>query len=257
MQSMTVQHDGVELVGQVAVPESPGPHPAVMVMHNAHGLGEQVRERAHRLARLGYVAVATDMYGGGVHHTDPEASGRSMMEIFSAPERLRARAVAWYEELKNRPDVDPHRVAAMGFCFGGMCALELAHGADAKAIISFHGLLSTSQPAQPGSIEGSVAIYTGGKDPYKPAEQVEAVRKELTAAGAYLQVTVFADAYHGFADPDSAAMNREDIASPTSRRLIASPGRGRWHCSRAPSAGTDRLSSARRRSRFQTSSNQP
>ena len=221
VQSMTVHHDGVELVGQVAITETAGPHPAVMVMHSAHGLGDQVRERARRLAGLGYVAVATDMYGGGVHHTDPEASGRSMMEVFSEPERLRARAVAWYEEVKNRSDVDPQRVAAIGFCFDGMCVLELARsGADVKAVISFHGLLSTSRPAAPGTVDGNVAIYAGGKDPYAPPEQVEAVRDELTAAGARLQVTVFADAYHGFTDPDSSAMGREDIAyDPTADRV--------------------------------------
>jgi dienelactone hydrolase len=167
---MIVKHDGVDLVGQVNLPDIPGRRPAVMVMHNAHGLGEQVRQGACRLADLGYVAVATDMYGGGRHHDDPEASGRSMMEFFDAPERLRARMVAWYEALKKRPDVDPERVAAMGFCFGGMCVLELARsGADAKAFISFHGLLSTNQPAPPSSVEGSVAIYTGGKDPYATA----------------------------------------------------------------------------------------
>ena len=91
--------------------------------------------------------------------------------------------------------------------------LELARsGADVKAIISFHGLLPTSRPAAPGTVDGNVAIYAGGKDPYAPPEQVEAVRDELTAAGAHLQVTVFADAYHGFTDPDSSAMGQEDIA---------------------------------------------
>ena len=210
---MTIQHDGDELVGQVALPDAQGPRPTVMVMHNAHGLGEQVRERAHRLAGLGYVAVATDMYGGGTHHTDPEGSGRSMMDIFSAPDRLRARVVAWYEEIKNRPDVEPRHVAAIGFCFGGMCVLELARsGADVKTTVSFHGLLSTSQPAQPNSIDGSIAIYAGGKDPYAPPAQVEATRKEMAAAGAHLQVTVFADAFHGFTEPDSSAVNRNDIA---------------------------------------------
>ena len=210
---MTVEHDGVELVGQVALPETQGRHPAVLVMHSAHGLGEQVRERANRLAGLGFVAVATDLYGGGVHHTDPAASGRSMMEVFSEPERMRARVVAWYEHVKNRSDVDPQRVAAIGFCFGGMCVLELARsGADVKAVVSFHGLLSTSKPAAPDSINGNVAIYAGGKDPFAPPEQVDAVREEMTAAGARLQVTVFADAYHGFTDPDSSAIGRDDIA---------------------------------------------
>ena len=185
---MTVEHDGVELVGQVALPETQGRHPAVLVMHSAHGLGEQVRERANRLAGLGFVAVATDLYGGGVHHTDPAASGRSMMEVFSEPERMRARVVAWYEHVKNRSDVDPQRVAAIGFCFGGMCVLELARsGADVKAVVSFHGLLSTAKPAALDSINGNVAIDAGGKDPFAPPEQVDAVREEMTAAGAPLR----------------------------------------------------------------------
>ena len=110
-------------------------------------------------------------------------------------------------------DVEPRHVAAIGFCFGGMCVLELARsGADVKTTVSFHGLLSTSQPAQPNSIDGSIAIYAGGKDPYAPPAQVEATRKEMAAAGAHLQVTVFADAFHGFTEPDSSAVNRNDIA---------------------------------------------
>jgi dienelactone hydrolase len=81
-----------------------------------------------------------------------------------------------------------------------------------KTTVSFHGLLSTSQPAQPNSIDSSIAIYAGGKDPYAPPAQVEAARKEMADAGAHLQITVFADAFHGFTDPDSSAMNRTDIA---------------------------------------------
>src|SRR5258705_12539607 len=115
-------HDGVELVGQMAVPETPGPRPAVMVMATAYGLGEMMREKVRRLAQLGYVAVATDMYGGGVdYHTDPKSGGRLMMDLLEPPQRLRARAVAWYEHIKARPEVDPQRIAAMGFCFGGQC----------------------------------------------------------------------------------------------------------------------------------------
>src|ERR1700737_3647956 len=80
LRAIAFEHDGVELVGQMAVPEQPGPHPAVMVMHTAFGLGEMMRERARRLAQLGYVAVATDMYGGGIdYHTDPKSGGTAMM----------------------------------------------------------------------------------------------------------------------------------------------------------------------------------
>jgi dienelactone hydrolase len=214
LRAMAFEHDGVELVGQMAVPEEPGPHPAVMVMHTALGLGEMMRERVRRLAQLGYVAVATDMYGGGVdYRSDPKSGGTLMQHLLTPPERLRARAAAWYEQLKARPEIDSQKVAAIGFCFGGLCVLELARsGADVKAVVSYHGLLSTSMPAVPGAIHGQVAVYTGAKDPYAPAEHVTALPEELTAAGAHFQITVFSEACHGFTDPKSGAMGLDGIA---------------------------------------------
>jgi dienelactone hydrolase len=213
LQSMTFQHDGVELIGHFATPAGRGPHPAVMVMHSAHGLGKQVREKVRALAQLGYAAVATDMYGGGEYHADPEASGKALLRLLNAPERLRERAVAWYAQLRERSEVDPQRIAAMGFCFGGLCVLELARtGADLKAVVSFHGLLTTSMPVQSGAIKGRVAIYTGGKDPYAPPEHVDTLRQELTAANARFQLTVFDDACHAFTDPGANAMGRAGIA---------------------------------------------
>lgn len=214
LRAMAFKHDGVELVGQIAIPDTPGPHPAVMVMHTAMGLGEMMRERVRRLVQLGYVGVATDMYGGGVDcHTDPKSGGELMKELINPPQRLRARLAAWYEQVKARPEVDAQRVAAIGFCFGGMCVLELARsGADVKAVVSFHGLLSTAMPAAPGSIQGQVAVYTGGKDPYAPAEHVRALQQELAAAGARFHTTVFSEALHGFTDPKAATLGREGIA---------------------------------------------
>jgi dienelactone hydrolase len=208
LRAIAFDHDGVKLVGQMAVPQQPGPHPAVMVMHTAMGLGEMMREKVRRLAELGYVAVATDMYGGGIdYHSDPKSGGTLMQDLLTPPQRLRARAVAWYEQVKARPEVDPRSVAAIGFCFGGLCVLELARsGADVKAIVSFHGLLSTSMPALPGAVHGLVAVYTGGKDPYAPPEHVTALQQEMAAAGARFQITVFSDACHAFTDPNAAAM---------------------------------------------------
>ena len=214
LSAMAFDHDGVELVGQMAVPGTPGPHPAVMVMHTGLGLGEMMRERVRRLAQLGYVAVATDMYGGGVdYHADPKSGGTLMKDLLTPPQRLRARAVAWYEQVRARPEVDPQSVAAIGFCFGGQCVLELARsGADIKAVVSFHGLLSTSMPAVLGAVHGQVAIYTGGKDPYAPAEHVTALQEEMAAAGAHFQITVFSDVCHSFTDPNANAMGRDGIA---------------------------------------------
>jgi dienelactone hydrolase len=211
LQKMSIQHEGVALVGEIAVPATSGPHPAIMVMHTAHGLGELMRDKVRTLVQLGYVAVATDMYGGGQYGV--QSGGTSMMDLVKSPQRLRDRANAWLEQIKARPEVDAQRTAAIGFCFGGMCVLELARsGADLKAVVSYHGLLTTTLPAQAGAIKGQVAIYTGTKDPYAPTEQVEALRQEFTAAGAQFQITTFGDAYHAFTDPHAGDLNRPGIA---------------------------------------------
>jgi len=85
VRAIAFDHDGTTLVGQIAIPEKRGPHPAVMVMHTAHGLSEMMRERVRRLSDLGYVAVATDMYGGGEYHTDPKSAGASMRPVMRSP----------------------------------------------------------------------------------------------------------------------------------------------------------------------------
>jgi dienelactone hydrolase len=102
------------------------------------------------------------------------------------------------------PNVDRTRVAAIGYCFGGQCVLELARsGADVKAVVSYHGILKTALPAQRGAVRAQVAVYTGAKDPYAPAADVEALRQEMLAAEARWQIMTFGEAYHGFTDPDS------------------------------------------------------
>jgi len=173
-----------------------------MVMHNAHGLGPQVCDSARRLAQQGYVALATDMYGGGVFHAEPAAAGDSLGPLWKNPQLLRSRVVAWYELLKARPEVSAGRIAAVGYCFGGQCVLELARSsADVKAVVSFHGILTTSMPAQPGAVTAQVAVYTGAEDPYAPLGQVDDFRDEMQAAGAAWQIMSFGRCYHSFTDP--------------------------------------------------------
>jgi dienelactone hydrolase len=202
LQAVTCHHANTVLEGLVAVPDSAGPHPAVLVMSNAHGLGDQARKSALLLAQLGYVALATDLYGGGALFTDTKSTSEAILPLMTNPQLLRARLVAWFETLSAMPSVDRHSVAAIGFCFGGTCVLELARsGVDVKAVVSYHGLLTTSLPAQPGAVRAHVAVYTGGKDPYAPVEQVEAFRQEMLAAGARWDITTFSEALHAFTDP--------------------------------------------------------
>lgn len=204
LQTITLQHEGTELHGQLAVPPGPGPHPAVLVMHNAFGLGPHMKEVAVRLAEAGYIALASDMYGGGKTHATSEETAKSFMPLMQTPGLLRQRIMAWHAHLKSIPGVDAHRTGAIGYCFGGQCVLELARsGADAKAVVSYHGLLTTAQRAEPGAVKAYVAAYTGARDPYAPYDQVQALRDEMIAAGALWQITEFGEVYHAFTDPEA------------------------------------------------------
>jgi dienelactone hydrolase len=207
-----LEHEGAKLVGQAAFPKGDGPFPAVLVMHNALGLGEHVRETAGRLADLGYLAVATDMYGGGTEYSDPQASSAGYFAMTENPALLRERVVAWFERVRALPQVDSDRVAAIGYCFGGTCVLELARsGADAKAVVSFHGILTTRQPAAQGTVKGEVVAYCGAHDPFAPPEHIEQLRQELVAAAAHHTITTFGDAAHGFTDRNAAALGLEGV----------------------------------------------
>lgn len=211
--SVRVEHEGAVLQGQLAVPQGPGPHPGVLVMHNAHGLGPHMTQVAERLAALGFVALATDMYGGGAYHTDKDGAGRSLLPLWENPQLLRARVVHWYEHLESRSEVDPQRLAAIGYCFGGQCVLELARsGADVKAVVSYHGILKTHERARASGVNALVAVYTGVLDPYAPAEDVQALREEMTAAGARWHLTEFGDAYHAFTDTRLPTQASEGMA---------------------------------------------
>jgi len=215
LQTLAFEHDGTPLVGEIAMPQGSGPFPAVMVMHNALGMDDLLRDRARALARLGYVAVVTDMYGRGSDgfRNNPKSGGELMMALVNAPARLRARVVAWFEQIKMHPHIDAARIAAIGYCFGGQCVLELARsGADIKAMVSFHGLLTTAKAAEKKAVRGQLAIYTGAKDPYAPSTDVDALREEFTHANAGFQITVFNDAYHAFTDPRADTMGRPGIA---------------------------------------------
>lgn len=209
LQTIAYHHDGSDLRGKVALPPGGGRKPGVLVMSNAHGLGTQAPRQALLLAARGYVAVATDMYGGGACATDTPGTAALIGPLMQDPAKLRARVVAWYDVLAARADVDRQRIAAIGYCFGGQCVLELARsGADVKAVVSYHGLLTTTMPAKPDSIRAHVAVYTGAKDPYAPAAHVKAFRAEMAAANARYDITVFSEAYHAFTDP---AANRSTV----------------------------------------------
>jgi dienelactone hydrolase len=151
------------------------------------------------------------MYGGGAYH--PTDAGGDFLGLVGSPELMRSRGNRWLEAVKALPQVDPSRVAAIGYCFGGLCVLELARsGADLQAVVAYHGLLTTQIPAAPGRIKAEIAAYCGAKDPYAPLTDIEGLRQELEAAGAHHQITVFGDAEHGFTDPHADRNGRPGIS---------------------------------------------
>jgi len=213
MEPVELDHDGTRLRGYAARPDASGPVPAVLVMHSALGIAHGVNEPvAQKLAAHGYLAVCTDMYGAHLEGAPVEDAGLAYAQNLADPDRQRARTVAWFDEIARRPDVDESRVAAVGFCYGGTTVLELARsGADVRASVSYHGILTTHAPARPGAIPGHVVAYCGANDPYAPLADVDALRDEMQRAGVKYQITVFGTAGHGFTDPDAARLGLEGV----------------------------------------------
>ena len=198
LETFEYAHDGLKLSGRIAWPAGPGPHPAVMVMHSAMGLDELCCSRANDLASMGYVALATNMFGQ--KPAGPELDyAKLFMELVEQPAVMRARVVATYDALRALPGVDAGRISGIGFCFGGQCVLELARsGADVASVVSFHGLLKTARPAKAGAVKAKILVITGAKDPYVPPEDVAAFQREMTAADADWQLTIYGEGYHAF-----------------------------------------------------------
>ncbi len=193
------------LNGFLAYDESvEGKRPGILVVHEAWGLGDHVIERAKMLARLGYVAFAVDMYGDRRQVGDLPAAMELIGDLRSSPAKFRGRIGAALDVLRSRPNVDASKIAAIGFCFGGTTVLELARGgADVAGVVSFHGGLQTTSPAEPGTIKASVLVCTGADDPMIPPQQVVEFEDEMRKSGADWQVISYGDTVHSFTNPDA------------------------------------------------------
>jgi dienelactone hydrolase len=135
-------------------------------------------------------------------------AGRHYKALLDDPERLRARVVATFEAVRDLPQVDGGRIGGFGYCFGGQCLMELARsGADAKALVSFHGTLPTHRPAEPGVVKAKLLIITGARDPVAPLSDVPAFQAEMDAAGADWHLTVYSQGMHAFTDAEVAKID--------------------------------------------------
>ncbi len=183
-----------------------GKRPGVLVVHEWTGLGEYVRKRAVQLARLGYVAFCADIYGKGVRPKTPAEAGREAGKYRSDRQLLRARAGAGLDALRKDPRVDPARIAAIGYCFGGTAVLELARsGAQLNGVVSFHGGLDTQNPADGKNIRTRVLVLHGADDPRVPQQQVAAFQEEMRQGDVDWQMVFYGGAVHSFSNPESGS----------------------------------------------------
>lgn len=179
-----------------------GPLPAVLISHAAWGRDEFVERKARRLAWHGYACFALDMYGDGKRGATREESMQLMQPLAQDRPALARRIGAALTTVRAQPQVDPRRVAAIGFCFGGMCVLDLARsGADVRGVVSFHGLLEA--PTQPfaATIASKILVLHGNEDPFAPLADVLALQDELARAKADWQIHLYGGTMHSFTFP--------------------------------------------------------
>ena len=217
--SVEYPFDDHRMVGHLAVDESrPGARPCVLVCHPGSGLDEHSKERAERLASLGYLAFALDYLGDGQDYgslaapdAEPSLGVREMVQdalnSFRADRtRMRAVAKAGLDVLVSQPGADASRVAAIGYCFGGHMVLEMARGGfDVKAVVAYHPSFPKPVPEETRTITAKVLICTGSDDPYGPPDERHAFEADLIAAGVTgWCVELYGGVGHHFADVRTA-----------------------------------------------------
>ena len=204
--SLEYRQDGAVLEGFLAYDDAlQGPRPGVLVVHEFWGLNDYVKMRARQLAEMGYVALAADMYGKGVVTKDPQEARKLAGHLRGTP-LLRKRALAGLELLKQNKLVDPKRLAAIGFCFGGTTVLELAYaGADLAGVVSFHGGLFPPQPEDLKKIKAKILMLHGAEDPFTKPQEIAAFQEALGKAGADWQMVYFGGAVHSFSNPEAGS----------------------------------------------------
>jgi dienelactone hydrolase len=202
---------GVTLKGYLAYDENvKGKRPGVLVVHEWWGQNEYVRKRARMLAKLGYTALALDMYGEGKMADHPDEAGKFSSELMKNFPVAKERFLAALEFLKRQPTVDPTRIAAIGYCFGGGVVLNMARqGVDLKGVASFHGSLAVIKPDRPTQIKAAVRVYNGADDKFISAEAIEALKKEMADQNVNFKFVNYPGAVHSFTNPDATELGKK------------------------------------------------
>jgi len=186
-----------------------GKRPAVLVIHEWWGLNDYTKMRARELAKLGYIAMAVDMYGDGKMGDDPDAAGKLATPFYMKPELAKPIFEAALAKLKGYSQTDPVKVAAIGYCFGGAQVLNLAKmGEDLRGVVSFHGNL-TVVPANKDLLKAQVLVCHGAVDPFVPQAEVDQFKKQMDSIGAKYTFKAYEGATHAFTNPNATALGEK------------------------------------------------
>lgn len=214
-QTVIYQDGDVTLEGFVAydsqaqATEAPG----VLVVHQWMGLTDYEKRRCRELAALGYVALALDIYGQGVRPTNTKEAATQATKYKTDRQLYRRRLNLGLKQLQDRVNVDHKKCGAIGYCFGGTGVLELVRsGADVQGVVSFHGGLDSPSPKDANQIKAEVLVCHGQDDPFVPAADIEAFKKELNEADVAYEMIVYPGAVHSFTQPMAGDDNSKGAA---------------------------------------------
>ncbi|WP_053239006.1 dienelactone hydrolase family protein [Sandaracinus amylolyticus] len=220
IEKLEYTHGGVTFESHLAFPTGPGPHGAILVAPTWRGQSDFERAKAERIAsELGLAGAAIDVYGKGILGTNAIECGKLNTPLRRDRGLLRGRKLAALDALRAHPRVDASRLGAIGFCFGGLCVLDLARaGADLRAVISFHGVLDAPEGLEVGPIRAKILALHGHDDPLATPEQLLAFETEMTKLGADWEVHTYGATTHAFTNPTANDPARTMYSERADRR---------------------------------------
>lgn len=209
-ENVTYSADGVTFKGLVVYDQNvKGKRPGILVVHEWWGLNDYPKMRARKLAELGYIAMAVDMYGDGKIAANPKEAQDLAMPFYKDPQMSKSRLDAALTKLKEFPVTDAGRVAAIGYCFGGSVVLNSAKlGENLIGVVSFHGGLA-GVPASKDLLKANILVCHGASDKFVSMHDLDVFKHQLDSIGAHYSVKVYANATHAFTNPDATKIGKE------------------------------------------------
>jgi dienelactone hydrolase len=188
-----------------------GKRPGIIMVHEWWGITKHMHNEAQKFAQQGYTAFIADMYGDAKTADNPKDAGALSGAVMKDPKVMEARFNAAQAQLARYPTVDPARIGAVGYCFGGAVVLNMARaGADLDAVAGFHASLGLNTPAPaPGTVKAKVLVLNGADDPFVKREEYEALKKDFDAAKVEYRVIQYPGAVHAFTNPEATELGQK------------------------------------------------